>query len=209
MWPHGVPHAARGVFLQVDELFLEDFQAPPHELFQEFDYQPIAAASLAQVHRARLHDGTVVAVKVRGVPRACGGRGAGSRPSLKPPVQVQYIDLRDRFDGDIHTLELLLHLVELMHPSFGFSWVLQVPRGRGLGWAGSQAGPPTARMVPRTSRGPWPRSWTLRTRAATLSAVHGSCNTSATLWCPACTGAHPVRWAGPPGWCPRALGHVQ
>lgn len=113
MWPHGVPHAARGVFLQVDELFLEDFQAPPHELFQEFDYQPIAAASLAQVHRARLHDGTVVAVKVRGVPRACGGRGAGSRPSLKPPVQVQYIDLRDRFDGDIHTLELLLHLVEL------------------------------------------------------------------------------------------------
>jgi len=35
------------------------------ELFAHFDDQPLATASIAQVHAARLHDGREVVVKVR------------------------------------------------------------------------------------------------------------------------------------------------
>jgi predicted unusual protein kinase regulating ubiquinone biosynthesis (AarF/ABC1/UbiB family) len=38
---------------------------PPEELFAELSPTPIAAASIGQVHTARLHDGTEVAVKVQ------------------------------------------------------------------------------------------------------------------------------------------------
>src|SRR5438067_3086672 len=38
---------------------------PPEQLFAEFSAEPIAAASIGQVHAARLHDGTEVAVKVQ------------------------------------------------------------------------------------------------------------------------------------------------
>ena len=43
----------------------EDFGRPVSELFAELAPVPIASASVAQVHKARLRDGRVVAVKVR------------------------------------------------------------------------------------------------------------------------------------------------
>ncbi len=43
----------------------EDLGAPLEDLFTSFDPEPIGAASIAQVHRARMPDGTHVAVKVR------------------------------------------------------------------------------------------------------------------------------------------------
>jgi ubiquinone biosynthesis protein len=41
------------------------FEQPLNHLFDSFELQPVAAASIAQVHRARLKDGREVAVKVR------------------------------------------------------------------------------------------------------------------------------------------------
>ncbi len=43
----------------------EDLGAEPEEVFARFDTEPLAAASIAQVHRARLTDGTEVIVKIR------------------------------------------------------------------------------------------------------------------------------------------------
>ena len=43
----------------------KELGSPPEALFETFDPIPFAAASTAQVHEARLHDGTLVAVKVQ------------------------------------------------------------------------------------------------------------------------------------------------
>jgi ubiquinone biosynthesis protein len=43
----------------------EDLGRPIDQVFAEFSVRPIASASVAQVHKARLHDGRMVAVKVR------------------------------------------------------------------------------------------------------------------------------------------------
>src|SRR5215471_9559810 len=50
---------------QVDRVFFESFATTPRELFSDFDYQPVASASIGQVHRATLKDRTHVAVKVQ------------------------------------------------------------------------------------------------------------------------------------------------
>lgn len=57
---------------------VEDLGGEPSQVFAWFDETPLAAASIAQVHRARLHDGSEVVVKVR-------------RPGIHPVIEA---DLR-------------------------------------------------------------------------------------------------------------------
>ncbi|QJR14178.1 ABC1 kinase family protein [Usitatibacter palustris] len=57
--------ASPAAYDKVEPQLLADLGAPPAQVFAAFDTTPAAAGSIAQVHRARLHDGSEVAVKVR------------------------------------------------------------------------------------------------------------------------------------------------
>jgi len=60
-------------FEAVARTITEDLGRPIAEIFSEFSPRPIASASVSQVHKARLLDGRIVAVKVRrpGVREIC------------------------------------------------------------------------------------------------------------------------------------------
>jgi ubiquinone biosynthesis protein len=60
---------------QVHEIIIEELDAPPEALFASFDPRAMAAASTAQVHRATLHSGEEVVVKVQ-------------RPDIVPQVRA-------------------------------------------------------------------------------------------------------------------------
>ena len=71
----------------VQSIVSEELGRSPEELFAHFESEPLAAASIGQVHRARLTDGEEVVVKVQ-------------RPGIRKTVEVD--------------LEILLHLASLM-----------------------------------------------------------------------------------------------
>lgn len=70
----------------------EDLGRPPDEIFAHWQWQPAAAASVGQVHRARLHSGQEVAVKVR------------------------YPQARQAIEQDLQNLSLVSHLGGLLAP---------------------------------------------------------------------------------------------
>ena len=52
-------------FSTISRVMTEDLGVHPDEVFQSIDEYPIGAASLAQVHRAVLHSGEEVAIKIQ------------------------------------------------------------------------------------------------------------------------------------------------
>ncbi len=52
-------------FSLVREVIIKELGKPPEELFKSIDHEPLAAASIGQVHRAKLKDGTDVVLKVQ------------------------------------------------------------------------------------------------------------------------------------------------
>lgn len=71
----------------------EDLGDEPEAVFARFDTEPLAAASIAQVHRAQLKDGTEVVVKIR-------------RPGI-----------RDVIEADLRLLDKLAAIAETEMPS--------------------------------------------------------------------------------------------
>ena len=71
----------------VEQIFIEETGKKPDELFKEFNPEPIAAASIGQVHRGVLPDGTTVVVKVQ-------------RPDIEKTIAID--------------LEIIAHIASLM-----------------------------------------------------------------------------------------------
>ncbi|XP_047478826.1 aarF domain-containing protein kinase 1-like isoform X2 [Penaeus chinensis] len=85
---------------KVYQVLREELKCEPKELFVEFDPNPLGAASLAQVHRAKLTDGREVAVKVQ-------------HPSVKAHADI-----------DMKGMELLVNVVAQIFPDFSFKWLV-------------------------------------------------------------------------------------
>ena len=92
---------------QVERVIVEELGAGPDELFDRFDREPLATASIGQVHVALL-DGRKVAVKVQ-----------------RPAVEVDFM-------GDIRLMDLAVRVIQRFEIA-PLYWMLE-PMGEFLAW---------------------------------------------------------------------------
>jgi len=84
--------------------FQEEFEQAPDQVFAEFEKQPIASASLGQVHLAKSRDGKKFAVK------------------------VQYPDIEEIVRVDLKTLKRIFGGLNLLFPQYGLKKIYQEVR---------------------------------------------------------------------------------
>ncbi|KAK7870154.1 hypothetical protein R5R35_012717 [Gryllus longicercus] len=94
-------HAPSSKLEEIYKVLREDLKEDPLKIFASIEPEPIGTASLAQVHKARLIDGTTVAVKVQ-------------HPSVRGNSRV-----------DMKTMEILVSLVSWAFPEFKFQWLTE------------------------------------------------------------------------------------
>jgi ubiquinone biosynthesis protein len=82
-------------FEELEQVILEEFGRPVSKAFLTFEPTPLAAASLGQVHKAQLHDGRVVAVKIQ-----------------RPGIRAKLAEDLDVLDEMASTLESVAHIAQ-------------------------------------------------------------------------------------------------
>ena len=88
-------------FAAIKRLITSELERPLRDVFPRFEREPIAAASLAQVHRARLKDGTPVAVK------------------------VQYPGIWEIVHNDLQSMRFLLRILNALERNLDLSPIIQ------------------------------------------------------------------------------------
>jgi len=135
MLQDAVPPLAAGV---AEKAIADALGCPLTDAFEEFEGEPIAAASIAQVHRARLASGEVVAVKVR-------------RPGIEAIIEADLLILADLADlAERYIPDARLYSLRDLVDEFGRTIRLEqdlVREGRLIERIAAQfAGDPTVRL---------------------------------------------------------------
>lgn len=106
-------NAPRVSFKQMKQVIEDDLEAKLSDLFEDFDEEPIAAASIGQVYRATLK---------QDVSETAGGREVA--------VKVQYPGVASAVRADLRNLDMIMRLLKRMTPSLDVKAVASEIRDR-------------------------------------------------------------------------------